>query len=231
MKRETTVSISLTILTLVLAGLMLIRIGLANPYTSPYTVGQLSPIGPYVNPPNPATISFLAPKNKSSCNGVDVPLRILISNLSDVAQEYSDVYSIFYYLDGRQVYVGQQISLDEEETYSNGQQVLLNIHLTAELTEGNHIIQVALSGQNTKEYVWYSAGDHGWICHHDTAYSDMVYSESKVSFTVEKETSSETEQNPAPFPTVWTSIAIIASASVLTFGVVAYFVRRKRRAT
>jgi hypothetical protein len=230
MKRVLAVS-SLTLLSLVLAELLLIRVGLANPYASPYTVGQLSPIGPYVNPPNPAAIRFLAPKNKSSCNGVGVPLRILISNLSDVASAHSDVYSSFYYLDGRQVHLGQQVCLDEEKIYSNGQQILYNMHLTAELVEGNHTIKVTVSGQNTKEYVWYSAGDHRWICHHDTAYSDVVYSESEVSFIVEKETPSETEQVSAPFPTVWITTAIIASAAVLTFGLVAYFVRRKRRST
>ena len=54
--------------------------------------------------------------------------------------------------------------------------------------------------------------------------------ESSVTFTVETAGSEQPDgSQPAPFPTVWASAAIIASAAVVSFGLVAYFLRRKKR--
>jgi hypothetical protein len=54
--------------------------------------------------------------------------------------------------------------------------------------------------------------------------------ESSVTFTVE---TAGTEQpdgsQPAPFPTTLVAVAIIASAAAVSFGLVAYFLRRKKR--
>jgi hypothetical protein len=174
-----------------------------------------------VHPPDPAAISFLAPKKGSSFEGANVPLRVLISNLSDV-------YSISYYLDGIQVYVGWQIALDEKEVFSNGQQILLNMHVTAELSEGNHTVKVSVSNQNMEQYVWYDMWD-SYAPKQDVAYSDAVNSSSKVSFTVDKESPSETENASMPFLTSATAVAsvIIASVAVVSFGLLAYFLRRK----
>jgi hypothetical protein len=53
---------------------------------------------------------------------------------------------------------------------------------------------------------------------------------SLVTFTVETQGSGQPGgSQPAPFPTALVAIAIIASAAAVSFGLLAYFLRRKRR--
>jgi hypothetical protein len=52
--------------------------------------------------------------------------------------------------------------------------------------------------------------------------------ESSVTFTVETAGSEQPDgSQPAPFPTTLVAVALIASAAVVSFGLVAYFLRRK----
>jgi hypothetical protein len=44
-----------------------------------------------------------------------------------------------------------------------------------------------------------------------------------VAFTVGK------QDKPEPFPIVWVAVAVIASTNAVSFGLVAYLIRRKRR--
>ena len=54
--------------------------------------------------------------------------------------------------------------------------------------------------------------------------------ESSVTFTVE---TAGTEQpdgsQPAPFPTTLVAVVVIASVAAVSFGLVAYFLRRRKR--
>jgi hypothetical protein len=50
-----------------------------------------------------------------------------------------------------------------------------------------------------------------------------------VTFKLETEAATPSESQLGPFPTVWDSVFGIASASIVSFGFAAYFVRAKRR--
>jgi hypothetical protein len=145
-----------------LAGTFLVKVGIANP--GPYTVGQLSPGGYTVDPPNPVVIGIGSPGNGTSYQGNSVSLRVTLSKMS------ADICSVSCQLDGQQI------------NRPAGDNIILPL---TGLSEGNHILEISVSVQNKLDYVWYSAGDHEWICHYDTAYSEVVYSESVVRFTVD----------------------------------------------
>ena len=79
------------------------------------------------------------------------------------------------------------------------------------LSDGEHRVSV---------YVWDAGGNVG--------------SSEVVAFSVGRQTQVKPEDQPAeseatPFPTTWTASSIIASVGVVSFGLVAYFLRRKRR--
>jgi hypothetical protein len=57
-----------------------------------------------------------------------------------------------------------------------------------------------------------------------------VGSSSPVTFTVETAgTEQPGESQPEPFPTTLVAAAVIVSAAAVSFGLVAYFLRRKKR--
>jgi hypothetical protein len=59
-----------------------------------------------------------------------------------------------------------------------------------------------------------------------------VGSSSPVTFTVETQGPGQPGgSQPAPFPTTLVAVAVIVSAAVVSFGLVAYFLRRKRRSS
>jgi hypothetical protein len=85
---------------------------------------------------------------------------------------------------------------------------------------GTYNYRLALSGL--------SAGAHSLTVFAEDVGGNRVASEPLV-FYVAQETSSDTDQTSTPFPIAWTAIAIIVSAALVSFGLVAYILRRKRR--
>jgi hypothetical protein len=85
---------------------------------------------------------------------------------------------------------------------------------------GTYNYRLALSGL--------SAGAHSLTVYAEDVGGNRVASEPFL-FTLAQETTSDTDQTSTPFPIAWTAIAIIVSAALVSFGLVAYFLRRKRR--
>ena len=73
-----------------------------------------------------------------------------------------------------------------------------------------------------------SAGAHSLTVYAEDLGGNRVASEPFL-FTLAQETTSDTDQTSTPFPIAWTAIAIIVSAALVSFGLVAYILRRKRR--
>ena len=151
------IALLLTLLVSALAGTLFVELGTAQSFVV---------VGPDVPPPNPAAINILNPQNHTSYRVNSVPLRVSVS-----VSNLSDIFSILCYLDGRQI------------TKPGG--ATFNVFLT-DLSEGAHTIRVSVSNQKILNWVWqdpFSSPPYADV--HDIAYSDVVHSESLVSFTVD----------------------------------------------
>lgn len=157
MRRRLVVSLVLVLLVSALAGTLFVELGTAQSFVV---------VGPDVPPPNPAAINILNPQNHTSYRVNSVPLRVSVS-----VSNLSDIFSILCYLDGRQI------------TKPGG--TTFHVFLT-DLSEGAHTIRVSVSNQKILNWVWqdpFSSPPYADV--HDIAYSDVVHSESLVSFTVD----------------------------------------------
>ena len=85
---------------------------------------------------------------------------------------------------------------------------------------GTYNYRLALSGL--------SAGAHSLTVYAEDVGGNRVASEPFL-FSVAQETMSDTNQASTAVPTAWTAIAVIVSAALVSFGLVAYFLRRKKR--
>jgi hypothetical protein len=85
---------------------------------------------------------------------------------------------------------------------------------------GTYNYRLALSGL--------SAGVHSLTVFAEDLGGSRVASEPFL-FSLAQGTTSDTDQTSTPFPIAWTAIAIIVSAALVSFGLVAYFLRRKKR--
>ena len=151
------IALVLMLLVSALAGALFVELGTAQSFVV---------VGPDVPPPNPAAINILNPQNHTSYRVNSVPLRVSVS-----VSNLSDIFSILCYLDGRQI------------TKPGG--ATFNVFLT-DLSEGTHTIRVSVSNQKILNWVWqdpFSSPPYADV--HDIAYSDVVHSESLVSFTVD----------------------------------------------
>ena len=73
-----------------------------------------------------------------------------------------------------------------------------------------------------------SAGAHGLTVYVEDLGGNRVWSEPFL-FTLAQEMTSDTDQISTPFPIAWTAIAVIASAAIICFGLVAYHLKRKSK--
>jgi hypothetical protein len=85
---------------------------------------------------------------------------------------------------------------------------------------GTHNYRLALRGL--------SAGAHGLTVYAEDLGGNRVWSEPFL-FTLAQEMTSDTDQISTPFPIAWTAIAVIASAAIICFGLVAYHLKRKSK--
>jgi len=160
-KKQTLAATSLSVLLLTaLAGVFLLKVGLANPYVPIPSRPKL-----YVSPPNPAAINVLEPQNSTSYKGTSVTLRASITNLSDI-------YAISCYLDKREISISQIPSC--------------YVNLT-NLSEGKHTIKITVSNQRmqTWHFCYYDDDADAIIPAPDRTYSYVVWSDSEVSFVID----------------------------------------------
>ncbi|MDH5266623.1 MAG: hypothetical protein OEZ18_00570 [Candidatus Bathyarchaeota archaeon] len=161
MKRAFAVAIILALLITALAGILLVRTGLANP------VPWWDPARLYLPTPNPANIDVQSPQGNTSYKGNNVLLRVSVTNLADIRR-------IYCYLDGRQI-TASPVGF-------------FTLFLT-DLSEGPHTIKVSVSNQKVQELTGYysdfSEGHTRLVRKSEIVYSAVVWSHSEVSFTVD----------------------------------------------
>jgi hypothetical protein len=85
---------------------------------------------------------------------------------------------------------------------------------------GTHNYRLAFSGL--------SVGAHSLMVYAEDLGGNRVASEPFL-FSVGQGATSDTNQASTPLPTAWTATAVIASAVVISFGLLAYLLRRKKR--
>ncbi len=90
-KQTVTVVLCLTLLITALAGTLLVRDGIANPFVP--IPGRPTLSAP--PPPEPAVINLTAPQNNASYTR-NIRINIVITN-------QSDKYSVYHYLDGQEI--------------------------------------------------------------------------------------------------------------------------------
>jgi outer membrane protein assembly factor BamB len=117
---------------------------------------------------------------------------------------------------------------------NNGKYFSSNVNLGFTVSEPVDFLGYSLDGQenvSVKGNVTLSGlsdGMHTLTVYANDAYGFTGASET-VTFKLETEAAPPSGSQLAPFPTVWASVFVIASASIISFGLVAYFVRVKRR--
>jgi hypothetical protein len=202
MKRALIVSLILAMLFSALAGTRLVYVGMTNPSL------HMHPLDPH------AVVLVQSPINQTAYyeNAVYVTFSLNLSEWTPRNLDFNPTYSfsstVMCYLDWHAVW--------QETVMNSPQEHVFSVPL-AGLSDGLHSVIVKAKTNGT----YWDPADPLWR----RLVTPVLDSSNLIYFTVDSNSKKATEH----FPTMYTAVAIIASVVAVTFGLVAFFLRRNRK--
>jgi hypothetical protein len=214
--------VALAALLITATGTLFFNLAKANPTWDPDF-----PREPDLNPP---TIILHSPIQNQTFSSTNIPLNFTVAKPETWFKKNSNLWvlgkitSVSYEVDG-----GEKQSLPVQDTATYNVTTFtyppqnLNFSLSLTLPEGTHKITVRAEAESYYVTPGYLIGAPLYI---------TVHGEPKlVNFTVAQPESETPEPQPEsePFPVVPVAAASVASAGIITVGLLAYFKKRKQR--